>query len=157
MQSRINAVAELYDVIAHSSAFGPVSMPTYLEGIAKSIRSSLLGDRSDIVVRVDAEDIDILSDHAVPIGLIVNELATNSVKYAFPGRNGEILLGFRRRDGGVVLTVEDDGIGSGSGGKAGMGSRFVEAFVKQVGGSLATGSGTKGTTVSVRLPASVVA
>ena len=46
MQARIGAVAELYDVIAKSSAFGPVEVDAYLEGIASSIRSSLLGQDS---------------------------------------------------------------------------------------------------------------
>ena len=159
MQGRIGAVAELYDVISRSSTLGPVAMGPYLEGIAGSLRSSLLGAEARIAVDVEAEPLSIVADQAVTVGLIVNELATNAVKYAFPSGGGRILLGFRRRDGEAVLTVADDGIGldATSGPGSGLGSRFVEAFVRQLNGTLAMASGAGGTTVTVRLPASVLA
>lgn len=73
---------------------------------------------------------------------------------------GQIVLGFSRRDGEVVLTVSDNSIGlagtsSGPVG-SGLGSRFVEAFVRQIGGVLATASLRGGTTFTVRMPASVL-
>jgi two-component sensor histidine kinase len=161
MQARIGAVAGLYDVISRSSSLGPVPVGPYLQGIADSLHSSLLGAEAGVAVGVEAEPLSIVSDHAVTIGLIVNELATNAVKHAFPDGHGRIVLGFARRDGDVVLTVADDGIGlaatTGSNPASGKGSRFVEAFVRQVGGTLATASCTAGTTYTVRLPASIVA
>ena len=152
MQARISAVAELYDVIAKSSAFGPVEVDVYLEGIASSIRSSLLGRHSRIEIAVEAEPLTIIADHAVSLGLMANELATNAIKYAFPGGAGRIKLGFQRRDGEVTLTVEDNGIGMGAaGGTSGMGSRFLDAFATQLGGTLAKAS-APGSTFIVRLP-----
>ncbi len=161
MQARIGAVAGLYDVISRSASLGPVSVGPYLEGIADSLRASLLGTETGIRVEVEAEPLSIVSDHAVTIGLIVNELATNAVKHAFPEGRGRIVLGFARRDGAAVLTVADDGIGlaatTGSNPASGKGSRFVEAFVRQVGGTLACATGKAGTTYTVRLPASILA
>ena len=158
MQARISAVAQLYDVIAQSSSLGPVPMPSYLEGISASVQSSLLGQSSDITVTSAAEPLSILPDHAVAIGLIANELATNAIKHAFPKGRGEINLGFHRRDGEVTLTVSDNGSGLASKVEgSGLGSRFVEAFVKQLGGTLATASSPKGTTFTVRLPTSILA
>lgn len=158
MQARISAVAELYDVIATSSAFGPVDVQTYLEGIAVSLRASLLGQHSGIEIVVDAEPLEIVADHAVPLGLIVNELATNSLKYAFPKGAGRITLGFQHRDGEVTLTIGDDGVGiSQTGAGTGMGSRFIDAFARQLGGTVAKASGATGTTFIVRLPLSVLA
>lgn len=161
MQTRINAVAQLYDVIARSSAFGPVDVADYLKGIAASIRSSLLGEASQIEIVVDAEPFEIVADHAIPIGLLVNELATNAVKYAFPEGRGRLVLGFRKRDGEVTLSVQDNGIGLNRGlasgpSASGMGNRFVDAFVMQIGGTLARASGATGTTVTVRLTTSVL-
>ncbi len=158
MHTRIGAVAELYDVIAHSSELGSVSMPDYLDGIVRSIRSSLLAEDTGIQIQVEAEPLSIQSDQAVPLGLIVNELSTNAIKHAFPAGKGVLTIEFRRRDGQVVMTVHDNGVGMNPAGEgSGLGSRFVEAFVKQIGGTMAVGSGSNGTTVTVRLPNSVLA
>lgn len=161
MQTRIGAIAQLYDLISRSAAFGPVQVGEYLEGIAATLSSSLLGETSKIHIRVEAEPLAVTAEHAVTLGLIVNELATNAVKYAFPTGEGQIALGFGHRDGEVVLTVSDDGIGlaaalarsTGSN----MGSRFVDAFTRQLGGTLAKASGENGSTVTVRLPTTILA
>jgi two-component sensor histidine kinase len=160
MQARIGAVAELYDVISRSAVFGPVPAEAYLEGIAASLRSSLLGPNAAITIDVEAEPLAISADHAVAFGLIVNELATNAIKHAFPDGAGKVVLAFGRHEGEVTLTVRDDGIGLGAAADSGgskFGSRFVEAFVRQVGGSLTKTSGAEGATFRVRLPATVVA
>lgn len=158
MQARISAVAELYDVIAQSSAFGPVQMDTYLKGISGTIQKSLLGQNSGIVIVTRTEPLNIQPDYAVSVGLIANELATNAVKYAFPSGVGEVVLGFQRRDGEVTLTITDDGVGLGGKSEgSGLGTRFVAAFVKQLGGSLASATSVSGTTFTVRLPPSILA
>lgn len=158
MQARIGAVAELYDVIAQSSAFGPVQVEAYLNGICGTIQKSLLGQLSNVTIVTKTEPLSILPDYAVSIGLIANELATNAVKYAFPLGHGEVELGFQRRDGEVTLTVSDNGVGLGSTSNgSGLGTRFVNAFVKQLGGSLASATSSSGTTFTVRLPSSILA
>lgn len=161
MQARISAIAQLYDLISRAPAFGPVQVEEYLEGIAEGLRSGLLGEGSKIHIRVDAESVAIAAEHAVSFGLIVNELATNAVKYAFPGGEGQIVLGFGHSDGEVVLTVSDNGVGlaAPAGGSTGstLGSRLVEAFAHQIGGTLANASSVSGSTFTVRLPTSVLA
>lgn len=160
MQTRIGAVAELYDVISRSAVFGPVPIEPYLNGIAATLTASLLGPGSAIKVRVTAEPLSISADQAVPLGLIVNELATNAVMHAFPDGVGEIVLGFARVGGQITLTVGDDGVGLDAASESGgtkYGSRFVDAFVKQVGGTLARESSAEGTTFTVRLPSTILA
>ena len=56
------------------------------------MRASLLGDASGINIEVKAEALDIDPDRAVPFGLLVNELATNAIKHAFPGGKGRVML-----------------------------------------------------------------
>lgn len=161
MQARIGAVAELYDVISRSASLGPVPIQPYLAGIAASLHSSLIGESVDVEIQVDAEPLLIDPDKAVSVGLIVNELATNAVKHAFPKGGGRIVLTFERRDDEVALIISDDGGGHDeardSGVRSGLGSRFVEAFVHQLGATLARTTGPTGTTITVRLPASILA
>src|SRR3546814_8279256 len=99
METRISAIAQLYDLISRSAAFGPVQVGEYLEGIAETLSKSLLGDTPTIHIRVEAEPLAVAAEHAVTLGLIVNELATNAVKYAFPTGAGQIALSFGHRDG----------------------------------------------------------
>ncbi len=161
MQTRIGAIAQLYDLISRSAAFGPVQVGEYLEGIAATLSSSLLGETSKIHIRVEAEPLAVTAEHAVTLGLIVNELATNAVKYAFPLGEGQIALGFGHRDGEVVLTVSDDGVGlaaaSAHSTGSNMGARFVDASTRQLGGKLAKASGENGSTFTVRLPNTILA
>lgn len=51
------------------------------------------------------------NDVAVPLGLIVNELFTNSLKYAFPDENGNLQVDFRGNNEMYMLSIKDDGIG----------------------------------------------
>src|SRR6185503_4880327 len=81
MQTRISAIAQLYDLISHSSRGGAVAVDGYLREIAKSVAASLLSNASKIKIEVKAEPLEIDPERAVPFGLLVNELATNAIKH----------------------------------------------------------------------------
>src|SRR6185312_15173943 len=85
---------------------------------------------------------------AIPLGLIVNELVTNAVKYAFPdGRPGTIRVSLEEAGGHLCLGVEDDGVGlrSGRAQGTGRGLDLVRALCQQLGGRLEVSSGEVGT------------
>jgi two-component sensor histidine kinase len=92
----------------------------------------------NIIIRMDPLELDI--DMAIPIGLIVNELITNSLKYAFPNnRKGTIQLTMSKNHGLFVLEVSDDGIGisNRSNNKGtGFGTHLVNLLVKQLDGKM---------------------
>ena len=92
---------------------------------------------------------------AVPLGLIVNELVTNAIKYAFAdGRAGTIWVTLERSLRELVLEVRDDGIGIGQTKiGSGIGHRLIEALCRQLGGRLAIASRRRGATISVAFPA----
>ncbi|HUU39011.1 MAG TPA: sensor histidine kinase, partial [Candidatus Desulfaltia sp.] len=70
-------------------------------------------DSSRIQLRIEAEEVHLNINTAIPCGLIVNELVSNALKHAFPeGQNGSLDLDLRRVAGdGYVLRVKDDGVG----------------------------------------------
>src|ERR1700733_5913625 len=105
MQGRITAIAELYDLISQSSRGQTVAVDAYLREIAKPISASLLAESSGITMTVEAEALDIDPDRAVPFGLLVNELATNAIKHAFPAGAGHVLLSVKRSGDEIELTV----------------------------------------------------
>ena len=162
MQSRIGAIARLYDLIAQSSSGGAVAVEAYLKEIAKAMSASLVGDASGIEIEVKAEELDIDPDRAVPFGLLVNELGTNAIKHAFPDGTGRIVLSAQQVGGQIELTVADNGVGmkdkyAAKAGEKRGGTDYVAAFVRQLGATVAvSGSEGTGTIVTVRLPMLVV-
>lgn len=159
MQDRIMAIAQLYDLMSQSTLGGTVPLRPYLAEIAKSLSASLLGVTSGIGIAVEAEPLEIDSERAVPFGLLVNELATNAVKHAFPGGIGRVTLAARRIGNEIELRVTDDGVGmtaTGTGTSPGKhGSDYVAIFVRQLRGAVVrSGAPGVGTTVSIRFPLS---
>jgi PAS domain S-box-containing protein len=157
MQARIGAIAQLYDLISQSSRGPAIAVDAYLTEIAKAMSASLLGSTSSIKIEVKAEALDLDPDLAVPFGLLVNELATNAIKHAFPGGTGRVVLSVERVGDQIELTVADDGVGMKEKDAAKIpekrGSDYVTIFVRQLGGTIvpSVSEGT-GTTVRIRLP-----
>jgi PAS domain S-box-containing protein len=157
MQTRIGAIAQLYDLLSQSSRGGMVAVDAYLKEIASTMSASLLGKTSGITIEVKAEALQIDPDRAVPFGLLVNELATNAIKHAFPDGKGRVTLGAQRIGDQIELTVADNGIGMKDKNPAKLtekrGSDYVAIFVRQLGGAVVPPvSQGAGTIVTIRLP-----
>jgi two-component sensor histidine kinase len=161
MEARIGAIAQLYDLISQSSHGRAIAVDAYLREIAKTMSASLLGNTSGIKIEVEAQALDIDPDNAVPFGLLVNELATNAVKHAFPDGIGRVVLSVERVGDHIELTVADDGMGMKDKDSAKSsekrGSDYVAIFVRQLGGTIVpSGSRETGTIVRVRFPTLLV-
>jgi PAS domain S-box-containing protein len=160
MQTRIGAIAQLYDLISHSSRGGAVAVQGYLREIGKSVSASLLGDTSGISIDVEAEPMEIDPERAVPFGLLVNELATNAIKHAFPEGTGRVILSARHVGKDMELAVADDGVGMKNAVEKApekRGGDYVAIFVRQLGGIIVPpAADTSGTTITIRFPLSVV-
>lgn len=157
MQTRIGAIAQLYDLISQSSLGQKVAVDAYLREIAKVMSASLIGATSRIRIEVKAEALEIDPDHAVPFGLLVNELATNAIKHAFPEGDGHIMLSVEQVGNEIELVVADDGIGIQARMVAKIpekrGSDYVAIFVRQLGGMIIPAPPDEpGTVVRIRLP-----
>jgi PAS domain S-box-containing protein len=162
MQTRIGAIAELYDLISQSGSGPTVAADAYLREIAKAMAASLIGDTSGIKIEVKAQALEIDPDRAVPFGLLVNELVTNAIKHAFPGGTGQVILSLEQIGGESELTVADNGVGMKDKDSAKApekhGTDYVAIFVRQLGGTVTvSGSEGTGTVVRVRLPLLVAA
>ena len=94
------------------------------------------------------------TDQAIPMGLIVNELITNALKYAFPSdTNGTVVVMLKRASGELRLTVADNGKGvDPRRADSGLGGRLVVGFAAQLGGRIERESSSKGTTVRLIVP-----
>jgi two-component sensor histidine kinase len=152
---RIDALGQLYAQLSKSDRVESVDAATYLDDLCRDLIGSVVreGGRA-IVLKTDIESVLLPTDRAIPIGLIVNELVTNAVKYAFPGEsNGTVMVALKRLPGELRLTVADDGRGIESRRvDSGLGGRLVEGFAQQLGGQVERKSDRRGTTVHLILP-----
>lgn len=130
---RLKAVAAVYDALAPSSqGLATVRLQDQLEEISGQIRRGILPD--GITLETDLEPMLVPHETAVAIGIVVNELVTNACKHAFPDGAGKIWIRALKVDEGVRIEVADDGKGFVPGGKGGLGTRLVAAFVRRMGG-----------------------
>lgn len=133
----VQAISLAYDQLQGSREIKQVSLDRYLGCLCSRIMPKIIGSRPIQVESViAAETLDF--DRAVVLGLITNELVTNSVKHAFDEEGGLIKVVFSVKDGEGVLIVEDDGRGVevGDQAKAGMGSHLLSAMARHLDGAL---------------------
>jgi two-component sensor histidine kinase len=150
---RIDALGQLYSKLSKSDTVEAVDAATYLDELCRDLVASVQGGTS-IVLKTDIESELLPTDQAIPMGLIVNELVTNALKYAFPSETkGTVMVTLKRVPGQLRLTVVDDGKGvDPRRADSGLGGRLVEGFAQQLGGQVERESGSQGTTVRLILP-----
>jgi diguanylate cyclase len=147
---RIHTLAGLHARLYRDDGFEAIDMRAYLTDICDGLRGAVLPE-SRIELVCQPAPIYLAIDQAVPIGLIVNELATNAVKYAFPaGRAGTVGVRLDVKGDRATLFVIDDGVGFSSvaATRHGIGLGMVEGLARQIGGELDVTS-TPGTQYAV--------
>jgi two-component sensor histidine kinase len=119
--------------------------------LCADLRASLVPADGPVSITCEAASLPLSAREAVPIGLMVNELVTNSVKYAFPGgRKGVVRVLLERKAGVLRLAVEDNGVGmQGPVQGTGLGHRLLRALADQLAGRLEVNSSGRGTMASI--------
>jgi two-component sensor histidine kinase len=151
---RVAAVAQVHRKLYTSHDVQRVMLDQYLEGLLEDLRRSAEGERLTQLT-LKAEPMEIDPDRAVAVGIIVNELVINAVKYAYPEASGPIHVELRRAADEIVISVIDQGIGLQAvpaPGSTGMGRRIVEAMAAKLDADIKLDSGPSGTRVTVTLP-----
>jgi two-component sensor histidine kinase len=150
---RIQVLAEVYDHLTIRNETKFVDMRDYLEELCRKMAASISGP-NPVALRVHSDEIYIHSERAVPLAIIVNELVTNSIKYAFPeGRVGAIEVSLRN-DGELELIVADNGVGAtdADAARGGVGSTIIALLTQQLAGTLTHDTSPGGHRAILRVP-----
>jgi two-component sensor histidine kinase len=152
-QDRLNAMARVHDLLSKSEKAQHVDVSVYVADLCEALRPITENDDRVGLSAEIAKGILVDADTAVPLGIVLTELITNAVKYAFPAaRSGTILVQARRSQlGWIELVVRDDGIGMSSLREGSLGYGLVRSLVQQIRGEIDVRSDA-GLTVTISFP-----
>ena len=156
-RDRIQSMALVHEHLYQSPDLARINLADYLRRYVPYLTRVYRKQAAHIAVNVEARDTFLNIDHAVPCGLLINELVSNALKHAFPdGRTGEILLEVQKQNGKTKLKVSDDGIGLPEDldfrRAESLGLQLVNTLVRQLDGTISLDS-QQGTTFEVTFPA----
>jgi two-component sensor histidine kinase len=153
-QNRIYAISLSHQKLYLSEKIALIEMASYIREVVEYLHDSLQM-QDQVAFNLSVEPIELNEALAVPLGLIINEAVTNSLKYAFPGgRQGQVRIDLRQADpSNCLLTIADDGIGLGPdfdlGRSRSLGMNLMKGLSKQLDGSLSIDT-ADGLTIQVR-------
>jgi PAS domain S-box-containing protein len=112
-RNRIISMSLIHEKLYLSKDFTKIDLKGYINEMVNGLFQSYCLNKSKIALKIYVEDVPLGIESAIPCGLIINELVTNSLKHAFPGdRNGEIKIILRMAEENMIeLVVSDNGIG----------------------------------------------
>ncbi|MEX0661753.1 MAG: PAS domain S-box protein [Balneolaceae bacterium] len=153
-QLRINSMALIHEKLYQSESLSQISFNRYIKELIDVIRSSHEIKDTDLSVKMDVDNIKFPITKAIPCGLIINEIVTNSFKHAFDGiANPSISISLKKDEDDIVLSIFDNGVGlpdkfenlkSSS-----LGIILIKTLSKQIDSSLSV-NGVQGTKYSLR-------
>jgi two-component sensor histidine kinase len=137
---RVRSMMLLYEQLNSSADFLETSVRTYLHAVIDAIAASFAGD-VDIRIVKQLDDFTLDTRRLQTLGIVINEVLTNSMKYAFRGKDcGILTISLRLEGNRVVLRVQDDGIGIPEsvdfGHSSGLGLQLVQALATQLDGAI---------------------
>lgn len=138
-QNRVQSMGIIHQKLYKGENLGSIEMKDYFINLSEGVLDTFNAeDKVKIECAMDALNLDV--DTAVPIGLIVNELLTNALKYAFPeGTKGKINISLSQENNTLLLKVSDNGIGKTEGLKpkgTGFGTQLIELLTQQLNGTI---------------------
>lgn len=141
-QDRVKTMALIHEKLYRSEDIARINFADYVQDLIKQLFVSHGITRERISSRIDIKDIFLDITAAIPCGLIINELVSNSIKHAFPGdHKGEIYIKMhKRRKNKIILTFRDNGIGFSNDWNFSeidtLGLQLVFTLVKQLDGTI---------------------
>ncbi|OEC86926.1 MULTISPECIES: PAS domain S-box protein [Methanobacterium] len=141
-QNRVKSMAMIHEMLYQSPDLTSINFSNYIKSLIQDLVYSY-GTKSNIRLIIDLEEVFLNIETAIPCGLVISELVSNSLKYAFPQDNvmGEIFIGLSSLSQGYELIVSDNGIGLPenidlNNIESSLGLRLVDMLVKQIEGSI---------------------
>lgn len=140
-RDRVKSMAFIHQKLYQVNDVRQMTVSDYVEDLANYLFTSYQIDTEQIELKTDIAQLELDVDVMVPLGLILNELISNSLKHGFPaGRKGQLSVSFAEKDKGFLLEVADTGVGFAQEQKqdktSGFGYQLIHTFSKKLKGQL---------------------
>ena len=140
-QHRAESMALNHQRLYQSTDLKSIDFQEYITTLARDLYQSYVKNPELVKLVMDVEKVNIDIDTAIPLGLILNELITNSMKHGFPdGMEGTVFIEFSKNDDTYILKVDDDGVGIPSDldfrNTSSLGMQLVSGLVGQIDGEI---------------------
>lgn len=145
-KSRVMSMALIHQDLYNKEKLTSVNVKEYLEKLCRELISTYQLSTDQVKLQTEIEELDLDVDSLIPLGLIINELLTNSLKYAFPDdQKGIINIKLFEKANILYLEVNDDGIGLSEkvGSNSSFGFRMIKSLLRQLDGEMQS-NGTNG-------------
>jgi PAS domain S-box-containing protein len=110
-QNRVKSMSLIHEKLYQSENLANIDFEEYVRALTNGLIRSYGINTDKVSLEVEVDNVSLGIDTAIPCGLIINELVSNSLKHAFPGGKGEILVSLHSNNGITELTVKDNGVG----------------------------------------------
>jgi len=150
-QHRINSMAMIHEMLYQTEAFTKIEYGDYLQKLIKQLIRSIKGTKANVKVDISSNKISLNIDTAIPLGLLVNEIVTNSLKYGIQAdQAGTLFVHIERIDTKkYCMTIGDDGVGFDestiSNSNNSLGLRLIKTLSVQLNGKIERDLSKKGT------------
>lgn len=139
-RTRVQSMSLIHQKLYRGKNLAAVEMKNYLQNLADNLIDAY-SDSDEVEIDLDMQNMELDVDCAIPLGLIVNELVTNSLKYAFPKRKkGVIAIKMLKEEENIILDISDNGVGKSNPTAekepSGFGTELVEMLTLQLKGKI---------------------
>lgn len=155
-RNRVKSMALIHQNLYQDETLIGIDIKSYMEKLANSLFSTYAIEEDKVRFTTDIDPIKLDVEQVIPLGLIINELISNALKYAFQNRRqGEIKLAIKKQGGALFVRVEDDGVGlpndfNISESKS-LGFKLIRIFSQKLKAKFEV-DGNAGTTVTLKIP-----
>ncbi|MFY7989519.1 MAG: PAS domain-containing sensor histidine kinase [Fluviicola sp.] len=155
---RIHSMATVHELLYRSSEYSQINFKEYLDALIHSMIGTLVAESQQIKVQLDIIELITAIDTAIPLGLLINEILTNSFKHAFQGKQqGQVYVRIRPlTTEKLEISVGDDGIGMpeslASSTPESLGFSLIQSLTEQLDGNITFQTGSNGTHYTLIIP-----
>jgi len=150
-QYRINSMATIHEMLYQSEVFSRIEYSSYLQQLITHLINSIKGIDNNITLQLQSDDINLNIDTAIPLGLLINEIVTNALKYGIKNNDSGIISVNIEKIEGIHYRLEigDNGVGisktNNSTTKKSLGLKLINRLSSQLGGKFEQDNSKKGT------------